>query len=211
MELRAPLEFALLPSSLPWLLTAPRGDGHPVLLVPGFLSSEAPLLAMQAFLRNRGYTVDRWGFGRNVGLQRKHVAALEQKVRYLHHKHRRKVSIVGWSLGGAFALVAMASSVGNLLNSRLVRTMPLVPLIRWALLAAVLTAALALGLAITGIGGVWALVLAMGLFFVAFGPIAANGTTLALGPHATHAGAAAAALGFGQTVLPALIGGIGQP
>ena len=59
MELRAPLEFALLPSSLPWLLTAPRGDGHPVLLVPGFLSSEAPLLAMQAFLRNRGYTVDR--------------------------------------------------------------------------------------------------------------------------------------------------------
>lgn len=104
MELRAPLEFALLPSSLPWLLTAPRGDGHPVLLVPGFLSSEAPLLAMQAFLRNRGYTVDRWGFGRNVGLQRKHVAALEQKVRYLHHKHRRKVSIVGWSLGGAFAL-----------------------------------------------------------------------------------------------------------
>ncbi|MGE3295065.1 MAG: multidrug effflux MFS transporter [Geminicoccaceae bacterium] len=110
--------------------------------------------------------------------------------------------------GGAFALIALASSVGNLLNSRLVRTVPLVPLIRWSLLAAVLTAALALALAVTDIGGVWALVLAIGLFFVAFGPVAANGTTLALGPHATHAGAAAAALGFGQTVVPALIGGI---
>jgi pimeloyl-ACP methyl ester carboxylesterase len=103
LELRAPLEFALLGPALPFLLSTPRGDGHPVLLVPGFLSSEVPLLAMQAFLRNRGYTVEMWGFGRNVGLQRKHVAALEQKVRYLHHRHRRKVSIVGWSLGGAFA------------------------------------------------------------------------------------------------------------
>ena len=104
LELRAPFELALLGPALPLLLKAPRGDGHPVLLVPGFLSSEVPLLAMQAYLRNRGYAVDMWGFGRNVGLQRKHVAALEQKVRYMHHKHRRKVSIVGWSLGGAFAL-----------------------------------------------------------------------------------------------------------
>ena len=49
---------------------------------------------------------------------------------------------------------------------------------------------------------------AIGLFFVAFGLIAANGTTLALQPHAAAAGAAAAALGFGQTVVPALIGGV---
>ena len=104
LELRAALELAMLPQALPFLLRAPQGDGHPVLLVPGFLSSEIPLAAMKAFLRNRGYVVETWGFGRNVGLQRKHVAALEQKVRFMHHKHGRKVSIVGWSLGGAFAL-----------------------------------------------------------------------------------------------------------
>jgi pimeloyl-ACP methyl ester carboxylesterase len=104
LELRAPLELALLGPAVPFLLRAPRGDGHPVLLLPGFLSSELPLLAMQGYLRNRGYAVETWGFGRNVGLQRKHIAALEQKVRFLHHRHRRKVSLVGWSLGGAFAL-----------------------------------------------------------------------------------------------------------
>jgi len=104
LELRAALELAVLPNALPFLLRAPTGDGHPVLLVPGFLSREFPLAAMQAYLRNRGYAVDSWGFGRNVGLQRRLLAAIEQKVRFLHHRHKRKVSIVGWSLGGTFAL-----------------------------------------------------------------------------------------------------------
>ena len=72
----------------------------------------------------------------------------------------------------------------------------------------ILAAALALGLAVTGFGGVWTLILAIGLFFVAFGMVAANATTLALAPHAGHAGSAAAALGFAQTVVPALLGGI---
>ena len=61
--------------------------------------------------------------------------------------------------------------------------------------------------ALSDLGGVWPLVVAIGLFFITFGLIAANGTTLALQPHAAAAGAAAAALGFGQTVVPALIGG----
>ena len=58
---------------------------------------------------------------------------------------------------------------------------------------------------LTGLGGVWGLVLAIGLFFVCFGLTAANGTTLALQPHPTIAGAAASALGFSQTVVPSLI------
>ena len=110
--------------------------------------------------------------------------------------------------GLAFAVVAVCSLAGNILNARLVHRLSLVRLVRLALLTAIATAALALGVALTGLGGVWALVVAIGLFFVVFGLIAANGTTLALQPHAAGAGAAAAALGFGQTVVPALIGGI---
>ena len=85
-------------------------------------------------------------------------------------------------------LVAVCSSVGNLLNSRLVRGVPLVRLIRLALTLAILTAGLALALAVTGIGGVWLLVLAIGLFFTAFGLVVANGSTLALQPHAAARG-----------------------
>ena len=104
LEMRAFFELALLPWALPLLASAPQGDGHPVLLLPGFMGSEATLVALEVFLRNRGYAVETWGLGRNVGFHTKHATALEEKIRYLHHKTGRSVSLVGWSLGGVFAL-----------------------------------------------------------------------------------------------------------
>jgi pimeloyl-ACP methyl ester carboxylesterase len=103
LEWRSLIELGLLPAAWPWLRRAPRGDGHPVLLLPGFGAGDATLGPLAAFLRSRGYQVETWGFGRNRGYNRKFVAALEQKVRYTHHRTGRKLSIVGWSLGGVFA------------------------------------------------------------------------------------------------------------
>ena len=104
LEWRALLEAAALPWSLPLLMSAPRGDGHPVLLLPGFMGSEASMVALEVFLRHQGYAVETWGLGRNVGFHARHATALEQKIRHLHHQTGRKVSLVGWSLGGVFAL-----------------------------------------------------------------------------------------------------------
>jgi pimeloyl-ACP methyl ester carboxylesterase len=104
MEARGLLEMALLPASLPLLLEAPQGDGHPVLLVPGFMAGEASLVALKYFLQHKGYDVHTWGMGRNLGFRSKHANALPQKIRYLHHMTGRKVSLVGWSLGGVFSM-----------------------------------------------------------------------------------------------------------
>jgi hypothetical protein len=104
LEPRALFEAALLPASLPLLLQAPKGDGHPVLLMPGFLADEKSLIALKLFLTRKGYDVRSWGLGRNVGFQSKYVNALPQKIRHLHHKTGRKVSLIGWSLGGVFAM-----------------------------------------------------------------------------------------------------------
>ncbi len=111
MEGRGLLEMALLPASLPLLMEAPQGDGHPVLLVPGFMASESSLIALKLFLQNKGYDVHMWGLGRNVGFRSKHANALPQKIRYLHHITGRKVSLVGWSLGGVFSLYGAQSTL----------------------------------------------------------------------------------------------------
>ena len=101
----------MLPMSLPLLLQAPSGDGHPVLLLPGFMADEKSLFVLKAFLTRKGYDVHTWGLGRNLGFRSKHASALPQKIRYLHHVTGRKVSLVGWSLGGVFSLYGAENSL----------------------------------------------------------------------------------------------------
>ena len=104
IEWRALAEMASLPFSWPLLAQLPRGDGHPVLLLPGFMGDEGSLSALKLFLGGRGYDVQTWGLGRNIGFQRRHAEALEKKIRHLHHQTGRRVSLVGWSLGGVFSM-----------------------------------------------------------------------------------------------------------
>jgi pimeloyl-ACP methyl ester carboxylesterase len=116
LEIRALFEMASLPYALPLLMHAPRGDGHPVLLLPGFMGSEGSLIALEVFLSNRGYAVQTWGLGRNVGFRPGHASAIEQKIRYMHHESGRKVSLVGWSLGGVFALYGAHQATESVRN-----------------------------------------------------------------------------------------------
>ena len=104
LEFRVFAEMALLPWMWPLLSMAPHGDGHPVLLLPGFMGSEVSLVGLELYLKSRGYAVQTWGLGRNVGFHAKHANALEQKIRHMHHQSGQPVSLVGWSLGGVFAL-----------------------------------------------------------------------------------------------------------
>ena len=98
LEWRALAEVAVLPVAWPLLASAATGDGHPVLLMPGFGADEWSLVALKAFLQGRGYQVQTWGLGRNVGFHRRHADALTQTLRHLHHPTGRKVSLVGWRM-----------------------------------------------------------------------------------------------------------------
>ena len=59
--------LAVLPLAAPWLATAPRGDGHGVLVVPGFLATDTSTTLLRRFLRRLGYDVHGWDLGRNRG------------------------------------------------------------------------------------------------------------------------------------------------
>ena len=111
LEGRGLLEMALLPASLPLLMEAPHGDGHPVLLVPGFMAGETTLIGLKLALQSKGYDVHTWGLGRNMGFRSKHANALPQKIKHLHYITGKKVSLVGWSLGGVFSLYGAQNSM----------------------------------------------------------------------------------------------------
>jgi pimeloyl-ACP methyl ester carboxylesterase len=103
MEARAPWEYAALLAATPWLARLPRGDGHPVLVFPGLGAGDLSTLAIRNFLTSRGYTAYAWQQGRNLGPREGVLDGCRQRLLTLADKHREKVSLVGWSLGGIYA------------------------------------------------------------------------------------------------------------
>src|SRR5439155_23391595 len=103
LEGRAWLEFAALVPALPLLARAPRGDGHPVLVLPGWLASDRSTWALRRFLRDRGYHVHGWRLGRNLGPDAGTVAGLWEGFAALRARHGRGQSIICWSHGRIYA------------------------------------------------------------------------------------------------------------
>jgi pimeloyl-ACP methyl ester carboxylesterase len=103
LELRASWEFAAGLAALPWLHLAPRGDGHPVLVLPGLVASDASTRLLRDFLKSSGYDVHGWGLGRNYGPRPGVEAAMLALIDRLHAQSGRTISLIGQSLGGAYA------------------------------------------------------------------------------------------------------------
>ena len=100
---RALTEFGAFLGALPLLHFTPKGDGHPVLVIPGLMASDDTTLPLRKFLEGRGYAVKGWGLGLNRGLREGVQKSMLDCVREFSDLHDRKISIVGWSLGGIFA------------------------------------------------------------------------------------------------------------
>jgi pimeloyl-ACP methyl ester carboxylesterase len=103
MEGRALSELGAFVGALPLLSLAPRGDGHPVLVLPGLVASDVSTRPLRSFLKTRGYAVSGWRQGRNLGLREGVQHAMVDLVHELHDTYGQKVSLVGWSLGGLYA------------------------------------------------------------------------------------------------------------
>jgi pimeloyl-ACP methyl ester carboxylesterase len=103
LEGRALPELGAFLGALPLLGLAPHGDGHPVLVLPGLVASDVSTRPLRAFLKSRGYAVSGWRQGRNLGLRPGVQHAMVDLVHELNDTHGRKVSLVGWSLGGLYA------------------------------------------------------------------------------------------------------------
>src|ERR1051326_7543598 len=97
------LDCAALLPALPLLARAPRGDGHPVLVLPGWLASDRTTRPLRWFLRDRGYHAHGWKLGRNHGPDPETVAGLGRRFLALRERHARRLTLIGWSLGGIYA------------------------------------------------------------------------------------------------------------
>lgn len=100
---RALSELAAFYALRPLLGQLPKGDGHGVLVLPGFMASDGSTAPLRSLLGDLGYQTAGWGLGRNVRVDNARIEAMANCVEELHGSSGGKVSIVGWSLGGVFA------------------------------------------------------------------------------------------------------------
>jgi len=103
LEGRALFELGAMASLYPLLRQAPKGDGHPVLVLPGFLADGASTFPLRQFLKSLGYAAHRWRLGRNLGGVGEKERQVLARLRELRLRYGRKVSVIGWSLGGLYA------------------------------------------------------------------------------------------------------------
>lgn len=79
-----------------------NGDGHPVIVFPGFMATDTSTRGLRSFLDDIGYNSYGWDVGRNYG-DPDTVEKLVEMIEFLYRSHLKKVSIIGWSLGGIYA------------------------------------------------------------------------------------------------------------
>lgn len=100
---RVVVEMLSLSLSRKLLAKAPRGDGHPVMVLPGFLGADGYNSALRRYLTSLGYAVHGWGQGRNLGPREGVLEGLRDRITFLSERYGGPVSLVGHSLGGIFA------------------------------------------------------------------------------------------------------------
>jgi triacylglycerol lipase len=89
------------------LRTAPQGDGHLVVVLPGLFNSDRANLVLRAHLRRLGYRAVGWGLGRNLGART--IGAdggrLMARIEALVADAGAPVTLIGISLGGIMARI----------------------------------------------------------------------------------------------------------
>lgn len=99
---RAVGELAWRQAARPLLASAPRGDGHAVLVLPGMGADDRSTGTLRRFLRRLGYRVHGWELGTNAPTPAM-TERLRERVERLRAQEPEPISLVGWSLGGIYA------------------------------------------------------------------------------------------------------------
>ncbi|MCP3729336.1 alpha/beta hydrolase [Sphingomonas sp. MG17] len=105
---RAAMRLGMLPFAWRELMSAPRGDGRPVLALPGLVNGDNSNLVLRHYLNTLGYRAFPWELGRNFGPRAIGVEGerLFERIAAIHDETGEKVTLVGVSLGGIMARVA---------------------------------------------------------------------------------------------------------
>ena len=99
-EISAPLDWLSVGVRAGQLRSAPKGDGRPIMLLPGYRSSARAMYPLARFMRSKNYNVRQWGLGTNMGEIYDYVELIGERLKA---EDGEPITLIGWSLGGVVA------------------------------------------------------------------------------------------------------------
>lgn len=115
IEIRALYEAAAFTVLKPLLHDSSQGDGHGVMVIPGFMANDVLTAQLRGSLNLMGYKAVGWGGGANFGMRKDVFDNTMQEVKRLHKETGGPITLIGWSLGGFYAR-ALANSEPDLIR-----------------------------------------------------------------------------------------------
>ncbi|WP_373083206.1 esterase/lipase family protein [Zhongshania sp.] len=115
IEVRALYEAAAFTVLKPLLHDSRHGDGHGVMVIPGFMANDVLTAQLRGSLNLMGYTAVGWGNGANFGMRKDVFEKTMKEVRRLNAETGGPITLIGWSLGGFYAR-ALANSEPDLIR-----------------------------------------------------------------------------------------------
>ncbi|TPG41394.1 alpha/beta hydrolase [Sphingomonas koreensis] len=105
---RAAWSIGSLAFSRAMLMQAPRGDGRPVLLLPGLFTSDRSNVVLRRYLTTLGYRPHGWELGHNFSLRTigPDGERLHDRIAAIADDAGAPVTLIGVSLGGIMARFA---------------------------------------------------------------------------------------------------------
>ncbi len=92
--------MSLRASGVYWGLGVPHGQGEPVVVVPGFLATDASLVELFWWLSRLGYRPRFSNIGRNADCPDVAASRLLETIQEVHRETGQRVRLIGHSLGG---------------------------------------------------------------------------------------------------------------
>lgn len=102
--MREALSFAYMRTSASFSTTVEldvQGDGHSLMVLPGFMASDQTTSRLRRSLTAAGFQAFGWGLGRNKGIKADIFERLDERMDSLDVNS--PLTLVGWSLGGLIA------------------------------------------------------------------------------------------------------------
>ena len=87
------------------LKNSPKGNGEPIIVIPGFMSDDGSSKYLRRWLNTMGYRSEGWGLGKNKGFDDDTCNKLISRIEKAHDDYKQPIKLIGWSLGGAYSRV----------------------------------------------------------------------------------------------------------